>query len=145
MRQVGRQQVRHGPLAGAKPQAAEEAGQIPRRLTASLPSSMRRSRSSRLSVFDGTPLAGTSSFDTQATAFNSSVRKLSSARLVCLCRPVKPKPRPPSGRSYAQAITCFLPADTASQTAGLPPCVDDVLPPPWIVFNGGSAYRIGVT
>ena len=59
---------------------------------------MSFSRSSRVSGFDGTPFSGTGSFDTQATAFSSTVRKLSSARFECLCRPVKPNPRAPVGR-----------------------------------------------
>ncbi|MBA7676138.1 hypothetical protein ES703_84379 [subsurface metagenome] len=62
------------------------------------------------------------------------------AQLQCQCPPVKPKPRPPSGRSYAHATCSGIPI--RARTCGLPPWA---LSPLLRVLSGGMAVRMGVT
>ena len=52
-----------------------------------------------MGVFEGTPPGGTSRPAIQTMPFSTTVRKLSLAQFQCVWPPVKPKPRPPSGRS----------------------------------------------
>src|SRR4051812_31637884 len=54
---------------------------------------------------DSTPLGGASILAIQRMAFRTVLRKSSLAQFLWKCPPVKPKPRPPSGRSIAH-ITC---------------------------------------
>src|SRR5262245_1847147 len=46
-----------------------------------------------------TPSFGTSTLLIQSSALSITLRKLSSVQFLWKCAPVKPKPRPPSGRS----------------------------------------------
>src|SRR5262249_33798031 len=111
-------------------------------LIASWAPSMTSSSSSLSAGLLGTPSLGISSFAIQATPLSSTVRKLSSPRCSCGCSPVKPTPRPPSGRSYTQAMCCGLPASTSANTASLPPRSLGSLR---TVASGGTSDRIGVT
>src|SRR6266536_1258988 len=56
-----------------------------------------------------TPSAGTSACAVHSSAFKTILRKFSWPQFLCVCPPVKPKPRPPSGRSTAQASTSARP------------------------------------
>lgn len=56
-------------------------------------------RRESLTAGDGQPSFGTSTLAVQRIAFNTTLRKFSSCQLTCLWAPVKPKPRPPLGRS----------------------------------------------
>ena len=60
-------------------------------------------------VFEGTPLAGTSRPVIQTRPLRTTFRKSLCPQLIWLCPPVKPKPRPPPGRSYAQARCSGIP------------------------------------
>ena len=61
-----------------------------------------------------TPSDGTSSLADQRMALRTRVRNSGMPQFVWLCAPVKPKARPPSSRSVAQASVCrsgyFLPS-----------------------------------
>ena len=48
---------------------------------------------------EAAPFFGTSAFATQSRAFKTTLRWLSLPQLACVWPPVKPKPRPPFGRS----------------------------------------------
>ena len=76
-----------------------------------------------MGVREATPLSGTGTWAAQTMAFNTSLRKLSFPQFQWKWAPVTPKPRPPSGRSRAQAIVCGSPLATACRTALLPLCV----------------------
>ena len=90
----------------------------------------------------GTPPLGTSALATQTIALRTVLRKLSSPQLRWLCPPVKPNPRPPLGRSKAQATCCGSPAATLLRTAGLPLWAPS---PRLMVSLGATSERIGVT
>src|SRR5439155_24114847 len=62
------------------------------------PLGSRLAASSSGVIVDSTPSAGTSILEIQSTAFRTVLRKLSSPQFRWGCAPVKPKPRPPSGR-----------------------------------------------
>ena len=60
-------------------------------------------------ILSSTPLAGTSTFASQSSAFSMILRWLGSPQLACVWPPVNPKPLPPPGRSYAHIIVSAWP------------------------------------
>ena len=99
-----------------------------------------RCSASIVGVFEETPPGGISSFATQAMPLSTTVRKLSLAQLQCEWQPVKPNPRPPSGRTRAQATCSALPF--CDRTVGFPLCGPSGRSR---VLSGGTAVRMGVT
>ena len=104
------------------------------------------SSSTCVGVFDAIPRAGISKPVTHATPFSIVVRKLSFVMFAKKWKPVKPKPRPPFGRSKAHARCCGLPAFTSAKASGLPPCGLGLSPSlNFTVFSGAMALSTGVT
>src|SRR5439155_26402960 len=88
-----------------------------------------------------TPLRGTSACAVHSSAFRTILRKFSLPQFRWKCAPVKPKPRPPSGRSTAHASTSSRPL--AATTCGYGPRGEDDLP--CRVSSSGLPTRIEVT
>src|SRR5581483_10322666 len=74
-----------------------------------LPLGSRFSLISSSVTFDSTPPLGTSALQIQTAALRTTLRKLSSSQFLWKCPPVKPTPRPPSGRSVAHIIVSVRP------------------------------------
>src|SRR5215469_6940238 len=74
-----------------------------------LPLGSRFSLISASVTFDSTPFLGTSALQTHTAALRTTLRRLSLSQFLWKCPPVKPTPRPPSGRSVAHIIASVRP------------------------------------
>src|SRR5262245_35853892 len=92
-------------------------------------------------TLDVTPSAGTSSFAVQNSALSTSRRKFWSPQFVWVWPPVKPTPRPLSGRSTAHIRSSSRPLSAVM--CGKGPRGEEVLP--CRSSSDGFAIRIGVT
>ena len=68
------------------------------------------------------PSSGISILAVQAIALRMNFRSWSSAQFRWRCPPVKPNPRPPSGRSTHHPKCCGSPFATDARTCGFPLC-----------------------
>ena len=91
---------------------------------------------------EATPSFGTSAWQIHTAALRTTLRKLSSSQFRWKWPPVKPTPRPPSGRSTAHIIVSARPF--ASWMCGVRPLGIDVGPVAQAA-SLGLADRIGVT